>query len=678
MQFLPQFLKFPSNLPLEFRPKVRLRTTLVMLSVIQVVGSITIVGYLTNRNREKGIQDFSGQLRAEVTERVQEEVRHYLEKPYLVNQINVQLAQQQLLKLDDPAELETYFLKQSKTFNQLETIAYSDLARNDYIGANGTGKYTIVASPGNGMQRYSYGTGPDQRGPLLAEKADYDVRHRSWYKTAMTTELPTWDAIAPAPVGQRLDLSAVSPFYEAGVLRGIFVTQISLSGISQFLRQLEISKSGQVLILERNGLLVANSTTESPFIPGLEGSFPKRLPAITSQNLKIQAAAQTLNDRFGGLDKIQETQKLDFLLNQERQLLQVQPFKDGHGIDWLIVVIVPESNFTTEITANTQMTLLWCSLAVMVAIAFGIWSAHRIVRPLLRITRASQEMADGNLQQNDYHSGIIELSSLGHSFNRMAHQIRESFETLEHRVEKRTSELNREKDRSDQLLLNILPESIAHQLKQNNTAPAQQFEEATILFADIVGFTSLSARMEAMELVAGLNQIFSAFDALTQKYGLEKIKTIGDAYMVAGGIPIVRADHAQAIASMALEMQKEMLRLNEVLGEPLEIRIGIHSGPVVAGVIGIRKFIYDLWGDAVNVASRMESHGEPGCIQVTDVTYELLKDEFVLESRGMIEVKGRGKMQTYWLLDRRSVGVNAEKYPAIEIASTQTKSAVAD
>ncbi len=649
---LMQFLKFP--LTLGFRPKMRLRTTLVILSVIQVVGSIAIVGYLTNRNREKGIQDFSGQLRAEVTERVEQEVRHYLEKPYLVNEINAQLAQQKILKLDDPAELETYFLKQSKIFNQLETIAYSDIQRNDYVGANGTGKYTIVASPGNGMQRYAYGPSPDQRGPLLAEKADYDVRQRPWYKTAMKTKLPTWDAITPAPVGQRLDMSAVSPFYESGLIRGIFVTQISLSGISQFLRQLEVSKSGQVLILERNGLLVANSTAESPFIPGREGSPPKRLPAIASQNPQLQVAAKTLIDRFGGLDNIQETQKLDFMLNQERQLLQVQPFKDGNGIDWLIVVIVPESNFTSEIAANTQMTLLWCSLSVMVAIAFGIWSAHRIVRPLLRITRASQEMADGNLQQNDYHSGIVELSSLGNSFNRMAQQIRESFETLEHRVEKRTFELNREKDRSDQLLLNILPESIAHQLKQTNTAPAQQFEEATILFADIVGFTSLSARMEAMELVAGLNQIFSAFDTLTQKYGLEKIKTIGDAYMVAGGIPIARADHAQAIAAMALDMQKEMLRLNEVLGEPLEIRIGIHSGPVVAGVIGIRKFIYDLWGDAVNVASRMESHGEPGFIQVTDVTYELLKDEFVLESRGMIEVKGRGAMQTYWLLDHRT------------------------
>jgi adenylate cyclase len=666
-----QFLKFPAlSLPSVLRPKLRLRTTLVVLSVIQVVGSIALVGYLANRNREKGIQDFSGQLRTEVAERVEEEVHHYLEKPYLVNEINVQLAQQHLLQLDDPDELETYFLKQSKIFSQLETIAYSDIHRNDYIGANGTGKYTIVASPGNGMKRYAYGTTPDVRGSLLAEKADYDVRQRSWYKTALSAKSPAWDAITPAPVGQRLDLSAVSPFYEAGKLRGTFVTQVSLSGISQFLSQLEISQSGQVLILERDGLLVANSAAESPFIPGVQGALPTRLAAIASQNPNIRAAAQTLIDRFGGLDKIETTQKLDFMLKNERQLLHVQPFQDGRGINWLIVVVVPESNFTSEITANTQMTFVWCGLAVSVAIAFGIWAAHRITRPLLRITKASQEMADGNLQQNNYYSGIFELSSLGNSFNRMAQQIRESFEMLESRVDQRTSELNQEKDRSEQLLLNILPESIAKQLKKNNSVPAEHFEAATILFADIVGFTSLSARMEPMELVAGLNQIFSAFDALTETYGLEKIKTIGDAYMVAGGLPIPRADHAQAIAAMALDMQQEMLRLNQVLGEPLEIRIGIHSGPVVAGVIGIRKFIYDLWGDAVNVASRMESHGEPGSIQVTDVTYELLKEDYILESRGTIAVKGRGEMQTYWLLDRRTTRSCPKSKPQSKAQST--------
>jgi len=225
-------------------------------------------------------------------------------------------------------------------------------------------------------------------------------------------------------------------------------------------------------------------------------------------------------------------------------------------------------------------------------------------------------------------------------------------EELEQRVERRTTELRKEKERSEQLLLNVLPATIADRLKRTDESPAEHFDEATILFADIVGFTSLSARMEPMKLVAGLNHIFSAFDHLTEKYGLEKIKTIGDAYMVVGGLPIPRADHATAIANMALDMQAYMNTLDSVLGESLQIRIGINTGPVIAGVIGIKKFIYDLWGDAVNVASRMESHGEPGYIQVTEATYVRLKEQFLLEPRGTIVVKGRGEMTTYWLIDR--------------------------
>ena len=210
----------------------------------------------------------------------------------------------------------------------------------------------------------------------------------------------------------------------------------------------------------------------------------------------------------------------------------------------------------------------------------------------------------------------------------------------------------REHDKSEKLLLNILPSSIADRLKQKEDIIADGFGEATILFADIVNFTKLSARITPQELVAMLNKIFSTFDRLTLLYGLEKIKTIGDAYMVAGGLPLPRQDHAESIAEMALDMQEEMIRLRSELGEDLSIRIGINTGPVVAGVIGIQKFTYDLWGDAVNTASRMESQGMADCIQLTETTYKYLKDKYVCEERGTIEVKGKGKMKVYFLSGR--------------------------
>lgn len=213
--------------------------------------------------------------------------------------------------------------------------------------------------------------------------------------------------------------------------------------------------------------------------------------------------------------------------------------------------------------------------------------------------------------------------------------------------------LRLEKNKSERLLLNILPKPIVEKLKQFEGSLAQQFPEATILFADIVGFTPLAAQMPPLDLLNLLNQIFSVFDQLAEKHGVEKIKTIGDAYMAAGGLPIPTDNHAEAIAQMALDMQQAIQQFQAQQDKSFQIRIGINSGPVVAGVIGIKKFSYDLWGDAVNVASRMESSGIPGKIQVTAATKERLQDKFLFEERGAILVKGKGKMMSYWLIGRK-------------------------
>ena len=210
-----------------------------------------------------------------------------------------------------------------------------------------------------------------------------------------------------------------------------------------------------------------------------------------------------------------------------------------------------------------------------------------------------------------------------------------------------------QQEQTEKLLLNILPNSIAQRLKHDQGIIADHFEEVSVLFADIVGFTPLAARIPPIKLVNLLNQIFSAFDYLAERHGLEKIKTIGDAYMVVGGLPLPLENHARAIAQMALDMQQAITDFQADTGEQFQIRIGINTGPVVAGVIGTRKFIYDLWGDTVNVASRMESTGVPGGIQVTTTTYECLKDKYELEQRGAIAVKGKGEMTTYWLKARK-------------------------
>ena len=210
-----------------------------------------------------------------------------------------------------------------------------------------------------------------------------------------------------------------------------------------------------------------------------------------------------------------------------------------------------------------------------------------------------------------------------------------------------------EQAKAENLLLNILPRSIADRLKAEPRTIADQFSSASILFADVVGFTPLSERLPPAEVVGVLDHLFSHFDDLAERYGLEKIKTIGDCYMVAAGVPSPRPDHARAVALMALHMQAAVRSADEVGHLALDLRIGINSGPVVAGVIGRKRFLYDLWGDAVNTASRMESHGTSGRIQITRATKELLEEEFVCEPRGTIPVKGKGEIEAWYLVGRR-------------------------
>lgn len=278
-----------------------------------------------------------------------------------------------------------------------------------------------------------------------------------------------------------------------------------------------------------------------------------------------------------------------------------------------------------------------------------------VILPILKLREDLELVADSISQEQihlQFHSMATwrtdEVGDVMSAFNQMYSRI------IKEISERKRAEalIQQEKDTSENLLLNILPSAIADRLKLGEKIIADGFNEATVLFADIVNFTELSAKVPPVKLVCLLNEIFSEFDGLAEKYGLEKIKTIGDAYMVVGGLPMFRPDHAEAIANMALDMQLVIGKFASDLGEPFKIRIGINTGPVVAGVIGIKKFIYDLWGDAVNIASRMESHGLPDHIQVSESTYVILENKYKFADRGKIMIKGKGEMQTYFLINK--------------------------
>jgi class 3 adenylate cyclase len=215
-------------------------------------------------------------------------------------------------------------------------------------------------------------------------------------------------------------------------------------------------------------------------------------------------------------------------------------------------------------------------------------------------------------------------------------------------------QLRVEKEKSEALLLNILPRTIVSRMRQGEVEIADRYDEVSILFSDLVGFTTIASKFPAQRVIELLNRVFSKFDAIATEHGLEKIKTIGDAYMVAGGLPEPHADHAAAVAKMGLRMIDVVRETGEALGVPLQIRIGIHTGSAIAGVIGRHRFIYDVWGDTVNTASRMETYGLPNRVHVSAATWLRVKEAFPYEQRGPIEIKGKGTMQTYLLIDRRA------------------------
>lgn len=280
-----------------------------------------------------------------------------------------------------------------------------------------------------------------------------------------------------------------------------------------------------------------------------------------------------------------------------------------------------------------------------------------ITTPLDKITAETQRGL-GSLSLMMALLSLLALSGIAVVIGRLRNISRE----LELKVAARTEalrasnlQLETEQERSEGLLLNILPSPVADRLKRGDKPIADGFASATVLFADLVNFTQLAERVSPTDLVVMLNEIFSRFDALSEQYGLEKIKTIGDAYMVVGGLPKPTQNHAEAIAEMALAMRAEIISFNTLYEQNIDLRIGINTGPVVAGVIGEKKFIYDLWGDTVNVASRMESHGIAGEIQVTESTHACLLGAYLMEPRGLVVVKGKGEVATYLLKGRREV-----------------------
>ncbi len=464
--------------------------------------------------------------------------------------------------------------------------------------------------------------------------------------------------LKPVKICLKLFQAKLSRYIVTWVFTSIVVIEIAILIPSYFRRQNEL-----LFNLEN----VSNEVFSSLVYRIQQGANSQEILSMTSQKLKpdsvilggaIYQANGKLVGTFGEKPSISYTHlgKAKIMRVQSQNGTRYDVAWSASMLEGKYVLIIRHNSTAVKqelFAFSLRVAGLIFIISVFVTLTTMLTLGVTVIRPILQLR--DDLIIAGEAISNDGDDPIFstmskerrdEMGEVILAFYQMFARVRQEIRDRQ-QVE---ISLRNEQEKSERLLLNILPAEIAQQLKQQQSAIANRFDEVTILFADLVNFTELAAQVSPIELVNSLNQIFSSFDCLAEAYGLEKIKTIGDAYMVVGGLPNPHPDHAVAVAKMALDMQQEITKFQTAIGESFQLRIGINTGSVVAGVIGLKKFSYDLWGDAVNLASRMESHGIPGKIQVSEATYLLIKDEFQLEERGIIQVKGRGELTTYFLI----------------------------
>ena len=437
-----------------------LRTVLIVPFVLQIIGAVGIVGYLSFRNGQKAVNDLASQLRTEVSSRIDQHLDNQLNTARHLAQVNGDAFDVGLLDPKDLDNMARFFWKQMQLFN-VGFISFG-APGGEFAGAGYVLNQNIVSGISNPKQRgnrnhYTYNTNSQgNKTTLFDTYKNYEFEKELWYSNTVKAGKPIWVLYQWEIRPFSLAVSANCPIYDRkNQLIGVIGIDQRLSQISDFLRQLKVSKSGKTFIVERSGLIVASSSTEEPF--KLIDGKPKRLNASESSDREIQSTAQYLLKHFGGdFNNVKDAQQLDFLLNKERQFVQVLPWKDEWGLDWLVVVVVPESDFMGQINANTRTTVLFCIGALVVATVLGFYTSRLITGPIALLSQASSAIASGKFDRTVEVSGHNELGVLSQSFNDMAQQLRDSFRSLENtnaeleqRVEERTVELKQAKEMAD-------------------------------------------------------------------------------------------------------------------------------------------------------------------------------------------------------------------------------------
>ncbi|NJM59405.1 MAG: response regulator [Oscillatoriales cyanobacterium RU_3_3] len=537
--------------------KMPLRLALTLPFVLQTFTVVSIVGYLSFKNGQKAVLELVDNLQSEISLRVQEHLTHYLYQPQTITELNASVAQQGKLKPEDIKGTERYLWNQLKTFSSVRQI-YVGTKEGQFIGVSREESGDLVVRvTDNFLRRYFWSFNAfGERVEVLRSDPIFDLRTRPWYIRATAAESLTWTDIYTFSQGD-LGITAAEPFYDPkGEFRGVMGVDIVLSQINDFLKNIKISRSGQIFIMERSGAIVGSSTDEKPYIVGTDGKF-QRLQAVDSTNLLTKAAAKHIISNFN-LRFVEPPKKLQFKVNDRLNFVHILSYQDQLGIDWLVVLVIPENDFMEKINSNTRSTIFLCILALILAIIIGTLTARSLAKPILRLNAAAKNIAKGEWHQELEMDRTDEVGELAKSFTSMVSQLQKSFATLEHQ----NQELQQLDKLKDEFLANTSHElrtplngtiGIAESMIDGATGSLSEIQRQNLamivsscrrlndLVDNILDFSQLKTDKLQLHLQSvGLSSIVEVILAVCQPLAASKGLELINA--VSGDLPLVLAD----------------------------------------------------------------------------------------------------------------------------------------